>query len=85
MGLHAYLHGLWWPAPVWQMRAGCPCVCQWVPFSGTLRPKVFIGSLSLCPPEDRAPFSPFQLVVGLGVLTPIGAVTSLKSVQLAPP
>lgn len=71
-----------------------PCLADegWLPLfvpMGALpwhsQTKSVFGSLSLCPPEDRAPFSPFWLVVGLGVLTPIGAITSLKSVQLAPP
>ena len=31
-----------------QMRAGCSFLCQRGPLSGTLRPKVYIGSFVLC-------------------------------------
>lgn len=66
-------------------KAGCPFRCHWVPFPGTLRPKVLLVSLALCPWEDRAPFPLFRVVAGLGVLTPKGPVTFLyKSVQLPP-
>lgn len=69
---------------VWHMRASCPFLCQWVPFPGILRPKVFIVPLAFCLSGDKAPFSLFQVVVGLGVPTPIGAVTSLHRCPAGP-
>lgn len=63
-------------AHVGQTRAGCPLLCQWVLFPGILRSKVFIMSLALCLSGNRAPFYLLQVVVGLGVPTPLGAITS---------
>jgi hypothetical protein len=58
-----------------QMRAGCSFLCQRGPLSGTLRPKVYIGSFVLCLGGDRTFFFFFQVVV---MSIPIGDIVVLR-------
>lgn len=68
-------------AHIWQLRTSCLFLCQWVPFPGTLRPKVFIV-IRLLSKWEQDSLLPLPSGCNAGSTIPIRSITSQQAILL---